>query len=63
MKGMIAHYKNGNAMVSLFAGGTRIINTEDDEFNFEVPLSIDLKVTNRCNKGCAMCHEDSTPLW
>ena len=61
MKGMIAHYKNGNAMVSLFADGTRIINTEDDEFNFEVPLSIDLKVTNRCNKGCAMCHEDSNP--
>ena len=61
MKGMIAHYKNGNAMVSLFADGTRIINTEDDEFDFEVPLSIDLKVTNRCNKGCAMCHEDSNP--
>ena len=25
------------------------------------PESIDLKITNRCNMNCPMCHEDSTP--
>ncbi len=52
---------NGNAQVILFSDGTRIINKLNDEpLNFETPLSLDIKLTNKCNNNCAFCYEGSS---
>lgn len=55
-------YKNGNTWVSLnLENGTRILETEDDEFLFDTPVNIDCKITNKCPFHCSFCHENSTP--
>lgn len=54
-------YKNGNVDVTLLNDGTRILFTEDDYFNFERPLSMDIKITNSCDRCCPFCHENSIP--
>ena len=61
MRSLISTYKNGNYTVSLYDDGTKIKESEDDFFFSEFPDSIDLKITNRCDLGCPMCHENSTP--
>lgn len=61
MKSVLYKYTNGNAIVSIFNDGTRIVGTKDDEFNFDFPMNMDIKITNFCNKGCPMCHENSNP--
>lgn len=61
MDRVLSVYENGNAIVTLFKNGTRITETQDDEFKFDFPLSIDCKITNQCKMGCAMCHENSIP--
>lgn len=59
---LLKRYKNGNAKISLFDDGTRIINYPDNEnLNVTFPLSMDCKITNKCLMGCPMCHEKSTP--
>ena len=51
---------NGNVHVTINVNdGTKIRATEDDEFHAVFPESIDLKITDRCNIGCRMCHEGS----
>lgn len=64
-------YKNGNYTVKLnIADGTKIRETEDDEFISAFPENIDVKLTNKCNgmlgsdgqyTVCPYCHEASTP--
>lgn len=55
-------YKNGNAKITLFDDGTRIIELPDDEkLKVDFPLSMDCKITNNCPMGCPMCHEKSVP--
>jgi len=61
MKRLIAHYTNGNYKVSLYADGTKVKETEEEAFIPRFPDSIDLKITDRCDRGCPMCHEDSRP--
>lgn len=54
------HYKNGNCDVFLDTHtGTKVRITNDDYYDEEFPESIDIKITNRCDKGCLWCHEDS----
>ncbi len=69
-------YKNGNTVVTIEADGTRVCEWPDEEAPlFEMPLSIDLKITDRCSLGdvydnlgnlssrsktCAFCHEMSS---
>ncbi len=60
MQKLLAKYKNGNYVVELYEDGTKIKYTADDEFNADFPDSIDLKITNRCDLNCPMCHENST---
>jgi len=57
----IGQYTNGNASVSIASDGTRIMETNDDEFDFAFPNSMDIKCTNRCDRNCLWCHENSTP--
>lgn len=56
---LLGKYKNGNYTVTVFDDGTKVRRTEDDEFIPEKPESMDIKITNKCDKGCAFCHEDS----
>lgn len=57
---LLREYTNGNYQVRLLEDGTKIRYTDGDEFFPEFPESIDLKITNRCDRGCLMCHEKST---
>lgn len=56
---VIGRYKNGNYTVSLYDNGTKVRENDLDFFEADFPESMDIKITNRCNMGCPMCHEDS----
>lgn len=58
---LLNSYKNGNVNVSIYEDGTRVLENDLDNFEFDFPLSMDVKITNKCPMGCAMCHEQSTP--
>ena len=56
---LIAVYQNGNYVVKLYGDGTKEKITSEDSFRASFPDSIDLKITNYCDRGCPMCHEKS----
>lgn len=56
---LLGTYKNGNYITSIFSDGTKIRETEADEFIATFPENIDIKITNQCDMGCPMCHENS----
>lgn len=61
---ILGEYDNGNYHVTIYADGTKVRETFDEdatEFVAEYPECMDVKITNRCDRGCRMCHEDSTP--
>ena len=54
-------YQNGNYTVTFdLATGTKVRENDLDFFRADFPESMDIKITNRCDIGCAMCHENST---
>lgn len=56
------HYRNGNYNVMLnLDNGTKIRETKHDRMIAQFPESFDLKICNKCNMRCPMCHENSTP--
>ena len=57
---LLGKYKNGNTNVSIFSDGTRICMSEDDEFNFDFPLNIDVTITTKCDGGCKWCYMNCT---
>lgn len=59
--GVLGTYKNGNYYVTIFDDGTKIRYNDSDSFNPVKPESMDCKITNQCDMGCFMCHEDSAP--
>lgn len=58
---LIGSYMNGNYKVSIFDDGTKIRENDLDFFEPDTVESMDIKITNKCDKGCLMCHEDSKP--
>ena len=57
---LINKYLNGNVTVTLFDNGTKIQEWDDNEVpNPIYPNSMDIKITNYCDLGCAWCHEKS----
>lgn len=56
---LLAEYKNGNYTVQIMSDGTKI-RTHNGSPEPEFPESIDLKITDYCDAGCAWCHEMST---
>jgi hypothetical protein len=56
---IINTYKNGNTSVTLFNDGTKVREYEGIP-DIVHPESIDVKITNYCDLGCAYCHESST---
>ena len=58
---ILADYMNGNVHIRLYDNGTKIIECPDDVIpEMEYPMSMDVKITNYCDLGCAFCHEMST---
>lgn len=59
----IANYKNGCVDVIIYDDGTKIREWDDEKYGIEpeleFPESADIKVTNFCDAGCFMCHEQS----
>lgn len=59
----IANYKNGPVSVTIYDDGTKIREWDDEKYGIEpeleFPESADIKVTNFCDAGCFMCHEQS----
>lgn len=53
-------YNNGNCAVEIFTDGTKT-RSYDGIPSPIFPESIDLKITNQCDAGCAWCHEQSVP--
>lgn len=58
---ILGSYKNNDYTCTMFSDGTKIRWNDKDSFNPVKPESIDLKITNKCNMRCGMCHENSTP--
>jgi hypothetical protein len=56
---MLASYMNGNVSVTLYEDGTKVREYEDTPMPI-FPESIDVKITDYCDAGCAFCHEKST---
>ena len=57
---LLGRYTNGNTINYIYSDGTRICETDDDEFKFAYARNMDIKLCNRCNMGCKFCHEGST---
>lgn len=55
----VARYNNGNTTVTIMEDGTKIREYEGIA-KIEHPESIDCKITDYCDMGCAYCHESST---
>lgn len=56
----IISYVNGSFMTSIDTDGTKIREKLDNKNVVLFPESIDLKITDWCDAGCAWCHENST---
>lgn len=62
MKQRWGSYKNGNYMVHInLQDGTKIRENNLDFFECGTVEAADVKITNCCDMGCPMCHENSTP--
>lgn len=65
---LLNSYQNGNAQVSIYDDGTRIIECDGD-IKLNYPLNIDIRVSQKCAFGmnsstgkavCGFCHESAT---
>ena len=57
---LLGRYKNGNFHVAIFDDGTKIRETNDEEFTPDFAENMDIKICNVCNVLCPFCHERST---
>lgn len=57
---LLGIYKNGNFTTKIFSDGTKVRETEDDEFKAVFAENMDIKISNYCDMGCKFCHEGST---
>lgn len=54
--------RNGNTLVAICDDGSKYRYTPDGRIPTPgFPESIDLKITDYCEEGCPMCHEDAGP--
>lgn len=58
---LLGVYKNGNYTVKLLSDGTKIRETEDDDFIPSYAENCDVKITDKCDGGCPFCYEGCTP--
>lgn len=57
---LLGRYKNGNFHVAIFDDGSKIRETNDDEFVPDFAENMDIKICNVCDVLCPFCHEGST---
>lgn len=57
---MLGAYKNGNYNVIILEDGTKIRQTEANEFIPAFAENCDVKITDKCNIGCPFCYEGCT---
>ena len=57
---LLASYQNGNYMVYMFEDGTKVRETEEDDFIPAFSENTDVKLTNKCSQGCVFCYEGCT---
>lgn len=57
---LLGRYINGNFKTTILSDGTKIRETEDDEFLPTFAENMDIKICNFCDMGCPFCHEGST---
>lgn len=57
---LLGRYKNGNFYVAIFDDGTKIRETNDEEFTPDFAENMDIKICNVCDVLCPFCHEGST---
>lgn len=58
---ILGSYMNGNFRTIILNDGTKIRETEEDNFVPMFAENIDVKICNKCSAGCKFCHEGSTP--
>ena len=58
---LIGKYRNGNYDVMIFDDGTKIRETEANDFVPEFSENCDVKLTDKCDQGCPFCYEGCTP--
>ena len=58
---LLGKYRNGNYTVTLLNDGTKIRETEDDDFKPAFPECIDVCISRKCEAGCKFCYEGCTP--
>ena len=58
---LLGRYKNGNVFTTIYSDGTKERFTYDDEFHPAFAENMDIKICNRCDRGCPWCHEGSAP--
>ena len=57
---MLHSYQNGGYRVDLHKDGTKVRHVLNPVVGPTFPESIDIKITDYCDLGCAYCHESST---
>lgn len=57
---LLGRYINGNFKTTILSDGTKIRETEDNEFVPAFAENMDIKICNFCDMGCPFCHEGST---
>ncbi len=62
MSELIGEYKNGNYNVRIYSDGTKIRETEEDEFIPEFPESMDVCISTLCHNKCGFCYANCSPI-
>lgn len=57
---LIGQYMNGDTKVRIFDDGTKIRETEADDFHPAFAENCDCKLTSVCDAGCQFCYEGCT---
>lgn len=61
MNRLLGVYKNGNYICRILSDGTKIRETEEDEFIPAFAENCDVKITDKCDGGCPFCYEGCIP--
>lgn len=57
---LLGMYKNGNYNVTIFSDGTKVRETDGEEFIPSFAENCDVKITDKCDGGCPFCYEGCT---
>lgn len=61
MSRVLGKYLNGNVKTTIWNDGTKVRETEDDQFIPAFAESMDICISKQCDGGCTYCYEDCTP--